>query len=142
MLISALILTFLVGLFSARLYRLVSVDRITQAPRYRIVRWLDKKRAEGSLLAYHALLWGGCFECSPVHYSLWAWLGIWSQTSIPMPGVVVPFLTLASTAVSRWVIRQVGWEGKTVVLEGGRQAVVGVRDFPPGVAFPPQKGAK
>lgn len=142
MIVSALILTLLVGMFSARLYRLVSVDRITQAPRYRIVRWLDAKRAGGSTLAYMGLYLVGCFECSPLEYSAAAWLVLWSQTSIPLPGVTIPVLALISTAASRVVIRQAGWEGKTVVLGDGRQAVVGVRDFPPGVAFPPQKGTR
>ena len=65
----------LLALATARLTRLVTQDRLTEAPRNRLVRWAVKRGGDDSLLAYFVF----CDWCVSVYTGAavagawWAW---------------------------------------------------------------------
>lgn len=109
----------LIGIAAASLFKLVAVDRITQWPRHKILRVLDRA---GGWLPYHLQYLMGCALCLP----MWGAAVLYGFRDEPWCRWVTVVLAARMVAYSlmRWLND------------------ASVRDWPEGMNFPPERADK
>lgn len=105
----------ILGLATARLFKVVALDRITQVLRYWVIRRLNKA---GGLIPHHLQYLLGCALCAPI----WIAVALYTTRQFALSRDVAFILAVCMVAYA--LLR---WLNETEL-----------RDWPPEVQFPPR----
>lgn len=153
--VGTLTAVLVVGVFAASAMQLATHDRITRAPRHRLVRRLARRAGTPTIVpvsdapleltdpptrrgvAWHLMYALGCWDCGPVTFGAVGWIG-WELHPITRAVVGI----VAARAVARLTADRIGWtssKARTVALSDGTIGTThdGARDWPDEIPWPP-----